>query len=242
MERVVNGGALLPAPPLEVVAARLDALRRRIEAVGRDPAGVQIVAVTKGFDGSAVRAALELGLRAVGENYAAELLDKAADAPEGAVWHYLGAIQRRRVGALAPVVSCWQAVARVVEGETLARRAPGTTVFVEVALGDDPGRNGVAPGEVPALVAALRSLPLAVEGLMAVGPLGAPEAARHGFRTVRRLADELGLGQRSMGMSDDLEVALDEGATMVRVGRALFGPRAGAGAAASGARHDGTPR
>ena len=88
-----------------------------------------------------------------------------------------------------------------------------------------PGRGGVPPAEVPGLVASLRGEDLDVAGLMAVGPPGPPEAARAGFREVRRLADALDLGVRSMGMTDDLEVALSEGSTMVRLGRALFGER-----------------
>jgi uncharacterized pyridoxal phosphate-containing UPF0001 family protein len=210
------------------VAARLAAARRRIEAAGGDPGAVAVVAVTKGFGPEAVAAAAGAGLLDVGENYAQELVAKAAAvAPAlGAPlrWHFLGAIQRNKVRSLAPLVHCWQSVARAAEGEEIARRAPGARVLVEVDVTGDPGRNGCAPAAVPQLVRDLCGLGLVVGGLMTVAPTD-PEAARRGFRSVRELADRLGLFERSMGMSDDLEAAVAEGATMVRLGRALFGDR-----------------
>jgi uncharacterized pyridoxal phosphate-containing UPF0001 family protein len=220
----VTRPALIAAPAAEVVAQRIADVRRRIGASGRDPETVRLVAVTKGFDTSAVEAALAAGVSDIGENYAAELGAKAAAVP-GPRWHYLGAVQRRRVRELAPVVSCWQTLSRVVEGETIAQASPGAAVLVEVELSGLPGRNGCAPGAVPALVAGLRALALAVRGLMVVAPPGPAPVARAAFRTTARLAGELGLAELSMGMTGDLEVALEEGSTMVRVGRALFGPR-----------------
>ncbi len=208
---------------------RLAVVRARIEAAAPDPDEVTLVAVTKGFGADAVRAALAAGIATVGENYADELVSKAtvvaADPGPAPEWHYLGAIQRNKVARLAPLVSCWQSVCRVEEGRAIARRHPGARVLVEVDVAGLPGRGGVPAGEVPSLVAALRDEDLDIAGLMTVGPPGPPEGARPGFREVTRLADSLGLEVRSMGMTDDLEVALDEGSTMVRVGRALFGAR-----------------
>jgi hypothetical protein len=163
----------------------------------------------------------------VGENYAQELLAKA-EALEGAPprWHFLGRIQRNKVPRLAPVVDCWQGVARPVEGATIARHRPGAQVMVEVETTGSPGRNGCAAADVPALVEALGGEGLAVRGLMTVAPATDDvDAVRRSFRTVRELADRLGLPERSMGMTDDLETAVQEGSTMVRVGRALFGSR-----------------
>jgi hypothetical protein len=212
-----------------VVAARIEDVWRRVRETGRDPATVRLVAVTKGFDAGAVTAALAAGITDIGENYAAELLGKAA-ALAGASprWHFLGAVQRRRVRDLAPVVGCWQTLARVVEGEAIAARAPGARVLVEVEVSGLPGRNGCPPSAVPGLVRALETLDLDVGGLMVVAPPGPAEVARDAFRTTARLAADLGLEELSMGMTQDLDVALEEGATMVRVGRALFGPRPGA--------------
>ena len=229
--------ALAVPPPAEVVAARVVALRHRIEDAGRDPAGVRIVAVTKGFTAGAIDAARAAGLTDIGENYADEFVAKLRDvssaggAPDAATaspptrWHYLGAIQRRRVRMLAPVVSWWQTVARVSEGEAIASRAPGATVLVEVETTGIPGRNGCAPSEVPALVTTLRAAGLDVRGLMTVGPPGPPVESRRSFRVTAELARALGLPEVSMGMTDDLEAALSEGSTMLRVGRALFGER-----------------
>lgn len=208
------------------VGERLAALRERIGRVSADPDAVRIVAVTKGFGAGAVAAAVAAGLSDLGENYADELLAKAGGEPAPAVdWHFLGAVQRNKVARLAPVVTWWQALRRVEEGRAIARRRPGARVLVQVDVAGLPGRGGCPPASVPDLVAALREEELAVEGLMAVGPPGPPEAARPGFALVSRLADRLGLAVRSMGMSDDLDVALAEGSTMVRPGRALFGPR-----------------
>jgi len=242
---VGDAAAALPGlhrpPPPEVVVQRLADVRRRIERAGRDPDGVRVVAVTKTFDADAVRAAVAAGLEDIGENYAGELLAKAAalagpvaagPAPPvarhgpGLRWHYLGAIQRRRVRDLAPVVSWWQTVSRAVEGEAIARRAPGATVLVEVDTTGIAGRYGCPSEAVAALVSSLRALGLDVRGLMTVAPPGPAEQARPGFRLVATLARELGLDELSMGMTGDLEVALAEGATTVRVGRALFGARA----------------
>ena len=208
---------------------RLESLRDRIAAAAPDPDRVTLLAVTKGFGPEAVTRALSAGLGAVGENYADELVAKAAavaDRP-GPVpeWHFLGAIQRNKVPRLAPIVSCWQSVARIQEGRAIARRAPGTRVLVQVDVAGLPGRGGIRPEDTADLVAALRGEELNVVGLMAVGMPGPPEGARPGFREVSRLADELGLDVRSMGMTDDLEVALSEGSTMIRIGRALFGDR-----------------
>jgi uncharacterized pyridoxal phosphate-containing UPF0001 family protein len=112
-----------------------------------------------------------------------------------------------------------------VEGEAIAGRSPGASVLVEVEVSGLAGRNGCPPEAVAGLVRSLRSCALDVRGLMVVAPPGPAEVARAAFRTTARLAADLGLTELSMGMTNDLEVALEEGATMVRVGRALFGAR-----------------
>ncbi len=213
-------------PGASTLAERLEALHRRIDRASPDPASVRIVAVTKGFGADAAVAAMAAGLGDIGENYAGELLAKVAgwDGPQPS-WHFLGAVQRNKVARLAPVVSLWQALRRVEEGQAIARRRPGARVLVQVDIAGLPGRGGCPPDAVLDLVAALRDEDLAVEGLMAVGAPGPPEGSRPGFALVSRLADRLSLAVRSMGMSDDLEVALAEGSTMVRPGRALFGDR-----------------
>jgi hypothetical protein len=220
----VSGAPARPGPG--GLGPRLAGVRRRIEAASADPGAVRIVAVTKGFGAAAVEAAVSAGLRDIGENYAEELRAKAGalSGPE-VHWHFLGAVQRNKVARLAPLVSWWQSLRRIEEGRAIAQWRPGARVLVQVDVAGLPGRGGCPPEEAADLVAALRDEDLSVEGLMAVGPPGPPERSRPGFALVSSLADRLDLAVRSMGMSDDLEVALSEGSTMVRLGRALFGER-----------------
>jgi pyridoxal phosphate enzyme (YggS family) len=212
----------------------------RIERAGGNPERIRVVGVTKGFGPDAVAAALGAGLGDIGENYAAELVEKAGlvTHPQSSagdpVWHFLGAVQRNKVAALAPIVGLWQSVARVTEGERIARFASGAAVMVQVDTTELPGRNGCPPSEVADLVGRLATLGLDVVGLMTVAAPGPPAVARSSFDLVAHLADDLGLEERSMGMSDDLEAAVAAGTTMVRIGKALFGerpPRHGEGAA-----------
>ena len=216
------------SPHVLDVSRGLAVVRTRIERAGGDPQAVTVLAVTKGFGPGALVAARAAGLSQVGENYAAELLAKrGADETAGFAplrWHFLGAIQTNKIRSLAAAVDCWQSVSRPVEAERIAAAAPGATVLLQVALSADPDRRGCRPEGIPSLCSSARELGLEVIGLMAVAPFGASEA-RSGFARVRGLADDLGLPVRSMGMSDDLELAVAEGSTMVRVGRALFGER-----------------
>jgi hypothetical protein len=205
------------------VAARLATVRERISRAGGDPDRVRVLAVTKGFGSDAVLAARAAGLTDIGENYAAELVTKAPG-PPGTQWHFLGAVQRNKVSALAPLVDVWQGLARLAEGERIARFAPGARVLIQIDYTGLPGRNGCVPEDVPVLADALSRLDLVVQGLMTVAPPD-PSAAEAAFGSLGRLADALDLPERSMGMSGDLEAAVAAGSTMVRVGRALFGER-----------------
>lgn len=209
------------------IADRFAAVRARIDAAGGS--GVTLVAVTKGFGVDAVRAALANGVADIGENYAQELLGKAPSLPPDETarvrWHFLGRVQRNKVRALAPLVHLWQSVDRLEVGEEIARRAPGAAVLVQVNLSGEPQKGGCSWSDLPALVAALRARDLDVRGLMGVGAQDDPDATRTAFRRLVATADEMGLPERSIGMTDDLEVAIEEGSTMVRVGRDLFGER-----------------
>ena len=208
------------------LAERFARVRQRIERAGGDPERVTLVAVTKGCGPEVVARSRELGQVDFGENYTVDLVRKAESLPaEGARWHYLGAVQRTTARKLGSVVHLWQSVDGLGAGERIARAVPGARVLVQVNVSGEPRKQGCTFDAAPALVASLRTLHLDVRGLMAVGPAGPPEAARAGFRRLAELADDLGLAERSMGMSADLEVAIAEGATMVRLGTALFGPR-----------------
>ena len=215
-------------PTATQVAERADAVRERIRGAGGSVAATRIVAVTKGFGPEAVSAAVGAGLVDVGENYADELVAKDAavgDRARARLWHFLGRVQRNKVGRLAPLVAWWHGVDRVSAGREVARRAPGARVLVQVNVSGDATRNGCSFEAVPALVDDLSRLDLEVVGLMAVGPPGPPEAARAGFRGLAAMRERLGLSELSMGMTGDLEVAVQEGTTMLRLGRALFGER-----------------
>ena len=225
------------------VGANVEAVRARIvaaaERAGRDPAAVTLVAATKTVDAARVAEVVLAGVTDVGENRAQELVAKAplvaahleaahvVAEPEGRIgapaWHFLGALQRNKVRSAATWVSCWESVDRVALGGAIARHAPGAHVFAEVNLGTEEQKPGCPPEAVGDLCRALRDLGLHVDGLMAVPPRD--DDPRPWFAALRTLGQDLGLAGLSMGMSDDFEIAVEEGATAVRVGRAIFGDR-----------------
>jgi pyridoxal phosphate enzyme (YggS family) len=219
------------APPTDL-PERLAAVRGRVKRAGGDLGRVRLVAVTKGFGADVVRAALAAGLRDIGESYVQELTAKAAELA-GAdantepqpTWHFVGRLQRNKVRKAAPHVALWHSVDRLSLGAEIARWAPGAAVLAQVDATGEESKGGCPPAMLPVLLDNLADLGLDVQGLMTIGPHGPPEDARPAFRLVRSLADEHGLGEVSMGMTGDLEVAVEEGATLVRVGTALFGPR-----------------
>jgi pyridoxal phosphate enzyme (YggS family) len=219
--------AAMTAASAATVASRVEDIRRRVAGVGGDPDRIRIVAVTKGFGPEAVVAAVDAGIEDVGENYAQELLAKAATGPSQARWHFLGPVQRNKVAKLAPVVRAWHGIDRPAEADAVAGASPAAEVFVQVNVTGESTKAGCAPGDVADIVAHCRELPLDVSGLMAVGPVGDPEGTRECFRWLAQRARQLGLRELSMGMSDDFEAAVLEGATTLRLGRVVFGSRPG---------------
>jgi pyridoxal phosphate enzyme (YggS family) len=207
------------------VADRVAAVRARI---GPD---VELVAVTKGFGPDAVRDVVAAGCSMIGENYAQELAAKWAalgDDGVAAQVHFIGRLQSNKVRQLAPLVDVWESVDRTSLLDAIASRQPGAAVLVQVNATGEPNKGGCAPADVAALVDRGLDLKLNVNGLMTVGPTdGDPSTTRRAFEMVRQLVDELGLTTCSMGMTHDLDIALDCGTTRVRVGTALFGERPG---------------
>lgn len=206
------------------IAERLQVVRDRIAAAGG--VGVSVLPVTKMFGLDDCWGAYRAGCTAVGENYAQEVVTKfaGADLPFGV--HFIGQLQTNKVRMVAPFVTVYESVDRLSLVHELAKRVPGARVLVQAAALDEPGKGGCPLADVPALVQAAQEAGLLVAGLMTVGPTsGGPEQARAGFRAVRALVDRLGLSVCSMGMTADLEVAVQEGSTQVRVGSALFGER-----------------
>lgn len=195
-------------------------------ASGRGPEAVTLVVVTKEVGIDVVRAAIAHDASDFGENRAQELLAKAeALTATAARWHFIGRLQRNKVRAIAPRVALWQSVDRADLAAEIGRRAPGAAVLVQVNVTGEQQKGGCAPDEAGALVDACEAHGCRVQGLMTVPRAeGDPRPA---FARLRQMTDDLGLGVCSMGMSGDYEAAITEGATMVRVGRAIFGPRPG---------------
>lgn len=217
------------------VAANLRAVQERIartaERAKRDPASIALVAVSKLHDAEMIRAAYDAGQRRFGENYVQELDGKAmalAGLPE-LEWHFIGHLQRNKVKQVLrarPVVHTVDS-ARLAD-EIASRAAAGerVRVLLQVNVAREPQKSGAAPEEIDALVAHVRALAsLELVGLMTIPPEGPPEEARPHFRALRELTERFGLRELSMGMSADLDVAVEEGATLVRVGTAIFGAR-----------------
>lgn len=206
------------------VATRLAELRQRIERAGG--IGVSVLPVTKTFPVEACWAAHRAGCGSVGENYAQEVVAKFGEVRPPFGVHFIGQLQTNKVRSLAGIITVYETVDRPSLVREIAKRAPGATVLVQVDTSGEPGKGGCPLQEVPELVDLAVAEGLDVRGLMTVGPtVGGPEAARAGFRAVRTMLDRLGLPVLSMGMTDDLEVAVQEGSTQVRVGSALFGTR-----------------
>jgi len=205
----------------DTALARVEAAARR---VGRDPASVRIIAATKTVPVDRIREVLAAGCTDLGENRAQELLAKAPELADAApLWHFIGSLQRNKVKALAPWVRCWHTLDRESLVADLAGRAPGARVLVEVNLAAEPQKGGCPPEALGPLVASARRAGLDVVGLMTVPPRGVDP--RPWFAELVARAEALGLPERSMGMSEDFEVAVEEGATIVRLGRTLFGDR-----------------
>ncbi len=211
---------------VERVRENLDRVRERIVAAGGDLERVRVVAVTKTFGADAVRAAVAAGISTVGENYLKELeLKRAAVADLTVRWHFLGALQSNKIARAARAADVLCGVSRSKELARIATVASGASLYVEVDATGLAARTGAPVEQVAGLVREGRRLGLDVRGLMTVAPPD-PDGARRAFAVTRDIADQLGVLERSMGMSDDLELACEYGTTEVRLGRALFGPRA----------------
>ncbi|MBL8936676.1 MAG: YggS family pyridoxal phosphate-dependent enzyme [Archangium sp.] len=221
--------------PVEALKANLTEVERRIAAActraGRSRESVQLVAVTKRHPPELVKVAWEQGLRHFGENYAQELRDKheALSTLAGIRWHAIGPVQPKNAKYVAKAAHVFHALERLEVAQELSRRRTGAPLhcFVEVNVAGEASKAGLEPASVAAFIAQVRALPnLEVAGLMCMPPLEEnPEASRPAFAQLSQLAKQLGLSGLSMGTTGDFEVAIEEGATHVRVGTALFGER-----------------
>jgi len=200
---------------------------------GEAAQGVQLVAVTKNFGPEAWDWARDAGCNAVGENYAQEALAKAlaADIDKRLPLHFIGHLQSNKLAQLYGKVQTWQTIDResVILGLAKLYATHGGVapfVLLQVNIADETQKSGCPPGDVAKLVELARSSQLHVGGLMAMGPTnGDPLETRQTFRETRKMCNELGLLECSTGMSNDYRIALEEGATIIRVGSAIFGER-----------------
>ena len=222
------------------IAANLQAVRARIDAAclaaGRHPESVQLLAVSKTWPAASVREATAAGQRAFGENYLQEALDKMAQiaAPEPDLeWHFIGPLQSNKTRPVAESFSWVHSVDRLKIAERLAAQRPKHLAplqsCIQVNVSGEASKSGCQPAELPALAHAVAALPgMALRGLMAIPePSDDPARQREQFALLRRLRDslDLELDTLSMGMSHDLEAAIMEGSTLLRIGTAIFGER-----------------
>lgn len=218
----------------ETIAERVERVRLLIEAAcqrsGRSPGRVTLVAVTKGVSAEAIREAVVAGISHLGENRVQEAEEKRSaltDLSE-VTWHLVGHLQTNKVKTAMGLFDIIHSVDSLHLAEAISKRASGLIpVFLEVNVGAEPSKYGFALDDLPRQHEAISRLPnIDVRGLMTVAPqTTAPEAVRPVFRGLRNAAESLGLRELSMGMSNDFEAAVEEGASLVRIGRAIFGER-----------------
>ena len=217
------------------IAANLRDVQGRIaracERSHRSPGEITLVVVTKEVGVSAIRAAFDCGMRNFGENRVQEAEDKIAQLSElkpDVTWHMVGHLQSNKARAAVELFDIIHSIDSIKLAEILSRRAEKTfPVLLQVNVSGEATKGGFVMGEIVNAVNEIKKLSnLKVMGLMTIAPLAAdPEEVRPAFRKLRELRDSLGLEHLSMGMTDDFEVAVEEGATMLRVGRAIFGER-----------------
>ncbi len=218
------------------IAANIALVRQHIaeacESVGRDPADVTLVGVSKTFSAEHIAAAHQAGLRDFGENWvqeASEKLPALSTLSPRPTWRLIGHLQTNKVKSALQLFDVIESVDSLRLAETLARHARDrrVPVLLEVNVAGESSKFGFRPDDVPAAVKAMQALPqLDVRGLMTIAPeTDDPETVRPVFRQLRTLRDDLGLRDLSMGMSGDYRIAIQEGATIVRIGRAIFGAR-----------------
>src|SRR5262245_10527223 len=209
-----------------------EAIAAACQRAGRPPADVLLIAVSKTVDLERIRAAVAAGVPALGENRVQEAKDKVEALGRPVPWHLIGSLQTNKARDAVRLFDWIHSVDREDLARELDRRAHQherrVKILVQVNIGEEPQKGGVHPAELTRLLEVMAGLPsLDVRGVMCIPPVeDAAEAARPWFKRLRDLRDAAGLEHCSMGMSGDFEVAIEEGATMVRVGTAIFGPRA----------------
>jgi len=205
------------------IEERLEEINGIIDAKAQNP--VTLIGVTKGFTHEEVNIASELGIKNFGENYAQELLRKNPLVDPEISWHYIGQLQSNKIRKISHLVDVWHSVTSLKLAREIHQRNDQAQILLQVSLMGPSNSKGFEVEQLPQLISDLRDMNIDVSGLMTMGVPGDMVATRVAFKKLRKLADTFELPECSMGMSDDFEIALESGASMIRVGSAIFGNR-----------------
>lgn len=207
----------------EEIKERLEEINEIINAKAQNP--VTLIGVTKGFTHEEVNIASELGIKNFGENYAQELLTKNPLVDPEISWHYIGQLQSNKIRKISHLVDVWHSVTSLKLAREIHKRNDQAQILLQVSLMGPSNSKGFEVEQLPQLISQLRDMNIDISGLMTMGVPGDMVATRVVFKELRKLADTFELPECSMGMSDDFEIALESGASMIRVGSAIFGNR-----------------
>ncbi|NNN22516.1 MAG: YggS family pyridoxal phosphate-dependent enzyme [Acidimicrobiales bacterium] len=214
------------SPDANEIKQSFGKIKERIRQTGRDLDSITFVGVTKGFDAHTVEQALQAGITNFGENYSSEFVQKAKLVTGPATWHFIGTIQRRNIASMARYVSLWQSIVRIEEARDIANIEPGAKGLVQIDLAELPNRSGVKVEDLSKFMDLISKIDISIRGFMCMGDPFDMTRTREIFTKAHEISEDFGLPELSMGMSDDLEVALECGSTIVRIGSALLGQRA----------------
>ena len=207
----------------EEIKERLEEINEIIDAKAQNP--VTLIGVTKGFTHEEVNIASELGIKNFGENYAQELLTKNPLVDPEISWHYIGQLQSNKIRKISHLVDVWHSVTSLKLAREIHKRNDQAQILLQVSLMGPSNSKGFEVEQLPQLISELRDMNIDISGLMTMGVPGDKVATRVVFKELRKLADTFELPECSMGMSGDFEIALESGASMIRVGSAIFGNR-----------------
>ena len=207
----------------EEIKERLEEINEIIDAKAQNP--VTLIGVTKGFTHEEVNIASELGIKNFGENYAQELLTKNPLVDPEISWHYIGQLQSNKIRKISHLVDVWHSVTSLKLAREIHKRNDQAQILLQVSLMGPSNSKGFEVEQLPQLISELRDMNIDISGLMTMGVPGDMVATRVVFKELRKLADTFELPECSMGMSGDFEIALESGASMIRVGSAIFGNR-----------------
>ena len=207
----------------EEIKERLEEINKIIDAKAQNP--VTLIGVTKGFTHEEVNIASELGIKNFGENYAQELLTKNPLVDPEISWHYIGQLQSNKIRKISHLVEVWHSVTSLKLAREIHKRNDQAQILLQVSMMGPSNTKGFEVEQLPQLISQLRDMNIDISGLMTMGVPGDMVATRVVFKKLRKLADTFELPECSMGMSDDFEIALESGASMIRVGSAIFGNR-----------------